>query len=89
MSDKRRGRPPGQPNREYEIVEVFPASCPTCGSTKLANVRGATPAVESYPGEKYDRVVWRRKQCECGQFVSVRTYEKENATSNKTSADAV
>jgi hypothetical protein len=41
-----------------------------------------------YPGEKYDRVVWRLKQCECGQYLKVRTYEKETTVCIKPTADA-
>jgi hypothetical protein len=30
-------------------------------------------------GREYNRVVWRKKRCQCGQLLMVRTYEKEAA----------
>jgi hypothetical protein len=44
----------------------------------------------AYAGDKYDRVVWRLKQCECGQYLKVRTYEKEwNYVQSKVGRDSI
>lgn len=82
------GRPAGSPNREYAVVKEYPAACPTCHSTNLSVVKGYPPRVHEFvgvdeaSGQPYDRIVWRRKQCECGQIFDVRTPEKEtNAVS--------
>ena len=87
------GRPRGRKNRTYEAVVELPAACPKCGGTDLKAVRGAEPLVRqiegSWEGRDYNRVVWRSKQCAtagCGQFLKVRTYEKENTKCIKRSA---
>jgi hypothetical protein len=90
MNGKKRGRPPGQPNRTYVDVEEHPAMCPQCGSTRLTVVRGSSSQEMAYAGDKYDRVVWRLKQCECGQYVKVRTYEKGwNYLQSKADRDSI
>lgn len=80
----RGGRPPGQRNREYAIVEEIPAACPACGGTNLTVIPGSPPRVMDYAGGSYDRIVWRNKICECGQHVCVRTREKETKDVIKT-----
>lgn len=83
-------RPKGSKNIEYEIAEEIPASCPTCGSTKLTVVDGKPPLVHPYIGEKpYDQVIWRDKECECGQRVRVRGYQKNTTAGSKTTTSAV
>jgi hypothetical protein len=89
-NENKRGRPPGQQNRKYDVVEEHPATCPQCGSTRLTVVRGSSPQEMTYLGDKYDRVVWRLKQCVCGQYLKVRTYEKEwNYVQNKVGRDSI
>ena len=83
-------RPKGSKNVEYEVAEEIPASCPTCGSTKLLVVPGKPPLVHPYAGEKpYDEVIWRDKECECGQRVRVRGYRKTTSGNSKTAEASV
>lgn len=77
---KKRGRPPGAKNQNYEIIDTQPPSCPTCGATQLKKKPGAAPIVKDISGVTrtgipYNRVVWQRSFCKCGQHVMVRTYE--------------
>ncbi len=81
-----KGRPPGSPNREYAILKEYPPQCPACLSTNLTVVKGYPPRIHEYNGVdeasglQYDRIVWRRKQCECGQLFDVRSPERETNT---------
>lgn len=73
-----RGRPKGSRTREYIAVRELPPKCPKCGSTNLRQIKGARVIVREMSGPDYDRVEWRRKQCECGQLLQVRTFQKIN-----------
>ena len=77
---KRRGRPKGSKNRDYETVDQIPAQCTRCFSMKLRIVDGNKPIVREIAGTlpdgtEYDSVRWDRKQCtECQQLIAVRTF---------------
>jgi hypothetical protein len=83
---KKTGRPKGSKTRTYDVVTHIPPKCRKCGSTELSAVPGAQPIVRdicgTIHGDSYDRVIWRRKQCVCGQLVEVRTYEKKTTANS-------
>jgi hypothetical protein len=78
-ADKKRGRPAGQSNYDYESAVAIPAVCPRCGSATLVAVKGAKPLKREIGGKlptgfEYSAIEWQRSICTCGQRVTVRTY---------------
>lgn len=82
------GKPPRPRRQKIEWAQAMeiPATCPACGSAQLAGSVGGSPKVRDIvgeiQGEKFERVVWKRRRCsDCGQHVMVRSYlRKAKAT---------
>ena len=76
--DSKGGRPPGSPNRDYELVAAEPTRCPKCGSTERTPYRN--PTEQAYAGvdqgKPYTHIVRRYTSCKaCGQFRIDRSHE--------------
>lgn len=87
----RRGRPRGSRAKQYAVIRELPPQCPRCRSTELEVIKGRKPIVREIAGPDYDRVVWRRKRCKCGQLIEVRTFERINnsvSLSSQTAKDS-
>ena len=85
---RKRGRKRGSPNREYVQTHAIAATCVKCGSGKIKSV-GSPPIVKAIvgtlrDGTRYTSIKWTRSQCECGQYLNVKTYLAQNkiATGN-------
>lgn len=67
------------PQLSKTVVQVIPAGCPRCGSTRRRVLRisatrempGTTPT-----GQERTHIVWRRVRCDvCGQHYAEQTHE--------------
>jgi len=67
---RKRGRPAGSKTAPLVVVEVIPAACTKCGSTrrKVLSKRERNITGNAPNGQQRTHIVWRRCKCDaCGQ----------------------
>lgn len=63
------GRPPGSPNRDFDIVEAHLTKCRRCGSTSRSAYQGRPEKARMNHSDKTIVIIWRRCKClGCGQW---------------------
>lgn len=78
MTEKRRGRPKGSKTQNVPRVYVVAPRCPSCNSSERGSYFGTPQTLEvsgEIDGQAYNRVVWRRARCKCGQTRIEKTFE--------------
>lgn len=80
------GRPTGAKTQEHTVVDVLPAACFRCGSTKRTPYT-STETIDTHGernGQHYNLVTLRRTSCQdCGQHRIERSFEYRPPGSSK------
>lgn len=88
MATKAKPTKPPAPPKTLRI----PDACTRCGSKNFARAKFASgepvPPIDraiagTIHGFKYQRVVWQRSKCQCGQLIPLRTYHAASQSQPK------